>query len=134
MQVLETHCARCHQGDKLVGRAKPAKGFGNILDLDALAANPKYVKPGNPDGSLIYHTMVRQEMPSDVFQDGDLDHPTPGPKDYEAIRAWIIALEAQPRPAEVASLGRQAAPAAQAAAPAIVKGADFVALARLADA
>lgn len=91
-KVLDTHCSRCHQSDRLVGRKKVAKGFGNILKLDQVGANPKYVKRGDPDHSLLYHVIVRQEMPSDVFQDGDLDHPIPTADDLKTLRTWIVAL------------------------------------------
>ncbi len=46
--VLERNCGRCHQAGKLVDRERPAKGFGNILKLDELAANPHLINPGNP--------------------------------------------------------------------------------------
>jgi hypothetical protein len=100
--MLETHCARCHQTGALVGRAKPAKNLDNILKLDEMAANRKYVKPGDPDASLIYHVIVRQEMPYDVYQDADFDHPFPQAEDLQALRTWIKGLPEQ-RPDIVAN-------------------------------
>ena len=45
--VLETHCARCHQSGRLT-RAAPASGFGNILRLDEIAADPVVVAARQP--------------------------------------------------------------------------------------
>ncbi|MHA1548191.1 MAG: hypothetical protein ACTSYE_04585, partial [Alphaproteobacteria bacterium] len=49
-QVLERHCARCHQDGRL-DRAPPKGDFGNILMLSQIASDPNYIVPGNPDGS-----------------------------------------------------------------------------------
>src|SRR5437773_379124 len=49
--VLDKHCTRCHQEGRLIDRERPAKNFGNVLKLDAIAADPHYVLPGNPYGS-----------------------------------------------------------------------------------
>ena len=57
-EVLEKHCARCHQDGKLVGRLKAAKNFGNILRLDELVGNPQYILPGNPHGSRLFKQIV----------------------------------------------------------------------------
>ena len=88
--VLETHCARCHQGGRLK-RPAPAAGFGNILRLDEIAADPVLVRPGNPDASRIYTHMLRRLMPFDVHQEqsgGD----EPSADDMQAVRAWISGL------------------------------------------
>ncbi len=90
--VLETHCARCHQGGRLK-RPAPAGGFGNILRLDALAADPVLVRPGNPDGSRLYTSIVRRLMPFDVHQEQS-GGPEPSPEDVQAVRAWISGLPA----------------------------------------
>ena len=60
--VLDAHCARCHQTGKLVDRERPAKNFGNVLKLDEMAANPHYVLPGNPLGSKLFRQIVDKEM------------------------------------------------------------------------
>ncbi len=65
--VLETHCARCHQGGRLKGAA-PSAGFGNILRLDEVARDPALVRPGNPDGSPLVTHILRRLMPFDVYQ------------------------------------------------------------------
>src|SRR5688572_30160792 len=41
--VLDKHCARCHQDGKLSDREKPAKNFGNVLQLDQIAADPHHI-------------------------------------------------------------------------------------------
>src|SRR5687768_8903893 len=68
--VLDKHCARCHQDGKLTNRIKPAKNFGNVLKLDEMAANPHYVTPGNPFGSRVLKQIVDKEMPYDVIYEG----------------------------------------------------------------
>jgi Domain of unknown function (DUF4384) len=91
--ILGKHCARCHQTGKLEGgREKPAKNFGNILQLDQLVADPSRVKPGNPDGSRIFQLIVNKEMPYDVFLDVSFDKPTPPAPTAEEIallRGWL---------------------------------------------
>ncbi len=37
--VLDKHCARCHQDGKLTARERPSKNFGNVLKLDEIASN-----------------------------------------------------------------------------------------------
>ena len=92
--MLETHCARCHLSGRLVGRSKPARDFGNILDLDALAANRRYIEPGDAKHSVLYQVVVRNECPFDVFHDGDLDRPPPSDQELQALRKWIDTLPA----------------------------------------
>jgi hypothetical protein len=87
--VFAAHCARCHQEGSLVGRDKPAGGFGYILDLEALARNPEYVQVGNPSASQIYTRVVNQSMPK------DLDYVTvfgPSADETKAIAGWIESL------------------------------------------
>src|SRR5689334_6600276 len=76
-EVLDKHCARCHQAGRLEGRQKPAKDFGNILKLQELAVNPRYVLPGNPHGSLIIKQIENGNMPYDAAPNGVADAPTP---------------------------------------------------------
>jgi mono/diheme cytochrome c family protein len=104
--VLTTHCARCHQVGRLQNREKPAKGFGNVLQLDQLAADPSRILPGNPDGSRLFKLVADKNMPFDRYQDGD---PTVAPTteaDIAALRDWITSLEVacQPKPKTYASL------------------------------
>ncbi len=89
--VLDKHCSRCHQTGKLGKREKPAKGFGDSLQLDALVANTKRVLPGNPDGSPMFQVIVNKQMPYDVYQEGDYEKPSVTPEDLDALRNWIVA-------------------------------------------
>ena len=88
--VFDTHCARCHQDGRLK-RPAPAAGFGNVLRLDEVAAEPTLVRPGNPDASRIYTHILRRAMPFDIHQEqaaGD----EPSAEQMQAVRAWISAL------------------------------------------
>ena len=87
--VLEKHCSRCHQVGKLGKRDKPAKGFGDVLQLDSLLANPKRVLAGNPDGSPMFQTIANKQMPYDVYQEGDYEKPSVTEDDLMALRDWI---------------------------------------------
>ncbi len=88
--VLETHCARCHQGGRLT-RAAPAAGFGNILRLDEIARDPVLVLPGNPDGSRLYTLMLQRQMPFDVHQEQGAGA-EPSADQLQAVREWIGRL------------------------------------------
>ncbi|WP_421725482.1 DUF4384 domain-containing protein [Bauldia sp.] len=90
--VLDKHCARCHQDGLLADRLQPAKNFGHVLMLDRLASDPRYVAPGNPDGSRIVTQLLNREMPYDVYYEADLSHPLPNDADVTALRTWIAAL------------------------------------------
>jgi hypothetical protein len=89
--VFEKHCARCHQEGKLVKREKPAKGFGDVMELDELVSNPKRILPGNPDGSPMFQVLANKQMPYDVYQEGDIEKPTPTPEELTTLRDWITA-------------------------------------------
>lgn len=85
--VLERHCARCHQDGHLT-RPAAAANFRNILRLDQLVLDPRYVRPGNPDGSRVWTHMMRRLMPYDVFQQHD-GGAEPSAEDILAVRDWI---------------------------------------------
>ncbi len=88
--VLERHCARCHDTRRLKRRL-PAAGIANILDLDAIAARRDLVRPGYPEGSPLYTSVLTRHMPYDVFQDlkrGD----EPTPEEIAELHAWISGL------------------------------------------
>ncbi len=91
--VLDQHCARCHQNGKLKG-LRPARSFGNVLDLKALAGNPALVQPGNPDGSRLYTMMLSRAMPFDVAQEQKGQEPTAA--DLAAVRDWVQGLSPAP--------------------------------------
>lgn len=76
--VLEKHCARCHQNGRLT-RATAAANFRNVLHLDQLVRDPRYVRPGNPDGSRLWTHMMRQHSGGEA----------PTPEEILAVRDWI---------------------------------------------
>jgi hypothetical protein len=93
--VLEKHCSRCHQEDKLTGgRLRPAKNFGNILKLEEIAKTPALVAPGNPDGSKLFNQIANKEMPYDLYYEGATDAPEVAEGDVKALRTWIESLGA----------------------------------------
>lgn len=92
-QMLDTHCARCHQTDKSTGLDKAQTKVARILDLEADASNKDLVTPGLPLKSTLYFTVLRREMPYDVYQDGDIDKPMPTDAELDALRAWIVSLK-----------------------------------------
>jgi Domain of unknown function (DUF4384) len=96
--VLNRHCARCHQEGRLIKREKPAKDFGNMLKLDEIAANPDRVLPGNFLASPIVKKIVNKEMPQDYWEFGitDYGNPPPSQQDLEALKAWIEDLGRKP--------------------------------------
>lgn len=90
--VLDKHCARCHQVGRL-NRQKPSKNFGNVLALDEIARDPNLILPGNPDGSRLFIQMAKQEMPYDVFQEySGGDEPTE--EELKQVYDWIRSLDA----------------------------------------
>ena len=89
-KMLEKNCSRCHQDGKLVNRPRPAKNFGNILDLAQLARDPSLIQPGNPDASRIYKQIVKKEMPYDTYYEFSGTEPTA--EEVTALRDWIESL------------------------------------------
>jgi hypothetical protein len=93
--MLKKHCSRCHQDGSLVDRLKPVKNFGNILHLDEIAKMPQYIQPGNPDGSLIFNQLAKQEMPYDLYYEQKSGVPEPTADELKALRTWIESLKTQ---------------------------------------
>lgn len=100
--VLDKHCARCHQAGKLGDREKVASNFGNVLKLDELATDSRFIFPGNPDASeLVKRTAdpVRADMPYDVrnaeLTGEDSGFPAVSSDDIAALRNWITSLSQQ---------------------------------------
>ena len=73
-----------------VNRLRPAKNFGNILDLAQLARDPSLIQPGNPDASRIYKQIVKKEMPYDTYYEFSGTEPTA--EEVTALRDWIESL------------------------------------------
>lgn len=92
--VLERHCARCHQDGRLT-RATAAANFRNVLRLDQLLLEPRFVRPGNPDGSRVWTHMVRRLMPYDIYQQ-HTGGEAPTPDEMLAVRDWIEKPEPAP--------------------------------------
>jgi hypothetical protein len=93
-EVLDRSCARCHQEGRLVGRDRPASGFGNILKLDEIGKNRALIVPGNPYGSYLFKRIVDREMPYDVMMEG-ANAPSPNEADIKTLETWINSLAEQ---------------------------------------
>lgn len=91
-ELLDKHCARCHQEGRLIDREKPAKNFGNILKLDEIAASPHYILPGNALGSKLFRQIADREMPYDIAYEGDTRYPHVTADDLQALERWIVSL------------------------------------------
>jgi hypothetical protein len=117
--ALDKHCARCHQEGKLQARERPAKNFGNVLQLEELAESPGRILPGNPFASKMFKQIVDKEMPYDVIYEGAAG-PLMTEDDVKAIEAWIVSLgnaKGRAIAVEGAPKAPEAAPAPRAEAP-----------------
>ena len=98
--VLKKHCARCHQDGLLEKRDRPASNFGNVLLMHEMAADTRFVIPGNPDASELVKRVadpIRADMPYDV-KNAELtgettDYPTPTADELNALRDWVVSLK-----------------------------------------
>jgi hypothetical protein len=91
--VLNKHCARCHELERLAPdrKGKPASGFGNILKFNEIAANPKLIVPGDGHASFIVQQILNEKMPQDYWETGETkEHPSK--EDIDALIAWIDNL------------------------------------------
>lgn len=89
--ALEKNCARCHQAGPSLQRQKPAKNFGNVLNLTAIARDPDLILPGNPDGSGLFIQIAKKDMPYDCFQEFDCEA-EPTEAEVRAVYDWIKGL------------------------------------------
>jgi hypothetical protein len=80
--VFSGKCARCHGP----GLPRPRAGFGHVLDLRRLGAEPDKVVPGKPDESGLWQQVHSGEMPPPDSPSGPLTA-----QQKEVIRAWIAA-------------------------------------------
>lgn len=87
--MLEKHCARCHQEGRLQD-VLPSRAIANILALDEIARDPSLVRPGVPDASRIYTSVLGHDMPFDAYR--GLGGAEPAPDEIQALRAWIADL------------------------------------------
>jgi hypothetical protein len=86
--VLDAHCAECRED-------------GALLDLDALAEDPRLVVPRRPDASRLYQRLLARQVPAasgNGKPSGKTDAPAvpvvPGPTaaEVESVRDWIESL------------------------------------------
>jgi hypothetical protein len=82
-EILAAHCPPCNE----VGlRARSGNtGEPPQLDLAAIARDPNLVRPGNPDGSPVYTTLVRRLLTSPT---------SPSAEQLATLRSWIASLPA----------------------------------------
>jgi mono/diheme cytochrome c family protein len=99
--VVEAHCARCHEASRLDATASPS-GLSNILALDELARDPSLVRPGLPDASPLYTSILRRAMPPPGTAPGAEAKASLSPEELGALRAWIEGLPV-PSPCDPAS-------------------------------
>jgi hypothetical protein len=91
--VLNKHCARCHEVERLAAdrKGRPASGFGNILKFNEVATNVKLIVPGDGHASFIVQQIVNEKMPQDYWETGETkEHPSK--EDIDALVAWIDNL------------------------------------------
>jgi hypothetical protein len=90
-EVLNKHCARCHQVGRLIDREKPAHEFGNILKFNEITTNVKLIVPGDGHASYIVQQIVNEKMPQDYWELGTTkEHPSK--EHIDALIAWIDGL------------------------------------------
>jgi hypothetical protein len=98
--VLEKHCARCHQSGQLSQkdldgvehkRENAASNFGNVMNLEEIASNPHYVLPGNAKGSRLFTEIINEKMPYD-WANGQGKFDPVSPEELAALEAWIDGL------------------------------------------
>jgi Domain of unknown function (DUF4384) len=93
-EVLKRHCARCH-GRNQLQQPLPAAGIANILDLAALARRRDLIRPGHPDASPLYLSMLTRRMPYDVLHRLKAGA-EPSAGEIQTVRDWILALPETP--------------------------------------
>jgi uncharacterized membrane protein/mono/diheme cytochrome c family protein len=82
LAIFGEKCFSCHTP---AAKPKPKK-FDYMDNLARLAANPKFIVPGDPAKSELYQQIVKDEMPPE-----DEDIPPLTPPQKEIVRAWIAA-------------------------------------------
>ena len=78
--VFEAKCADCH-GSHL---PKPKGKFGYVLDLKRVAANEKYIVPGDPKASELFQMVKNDEMPGE-----DADVPPLTDEEKKLVERWV---------------------------------------------
>lgn len=99
--VLQKHCARCHQAGQLSQkdldgvehkRENPASNFGNVMQLEEIASNPHYVLPGNAKASRLFTEIINEKMPYD-WANGQGKFDPVSPDELAALEKWIDGLK-----------------------------------------
>ena len=99
--VLEKHCARCHQTGQLSQkdldgvehtRENAASNFGNVMNLEEIASNPHYVLPGNAKASRLFTEIINEKMPYD-WANGQGKFDPVSPDELAALENWINGLK-----------------------------------------
>ncbi|MEQ8823734.1 MAG: DUF4384 domain-containing protein [Filomicrobium sp.] len=93
--VLKRNCARCHDNRRLASdRLLSAPPVANILNLDDLARRRDLIRPGQPEASPLYVSMITRHMPYDVIQEESSKSAFSEPSASEilALRNWIAGL------------------------------------------
>jgi hypothetical protein len=99
--VLQKHCARCHQTGELSQkdldgvehkRENAASNFGNVLNLEEIASNPHYVLPGNAKASRLFTEIINEKMPYD-WANGQGKFDPVSPEELAALEGWINGLK-----------------------------------------
>ena len=78
--IFEAKCVDCH-GPEV---PRPKGKFGYVLDLKRVAANPKFIVPGDAKNSDLYDLVVHDEMPGE-----DANVPALTSEEKEKVRLWI---------------------------------------------
>ena len=88
LAVFKEKCFSCHSPEAKLGDPEAKKGvkkFSYIDDLQRLHDNPKLIVPGNPDKSVLYKEITKDEMPP---EDSDVK-PLSAPQ-KQSVKQWIL--------------------------------------------
>jgi uncharacterized membrane protein/mono/diheme cytochrome c family protein len=81
LQIFKDKCSACHMPPE-----KKRNKFHYVEDLGRLAANAKFLTPGNPDKSLLWEQIRDDEMPPP-----DEEIPPLSAAQKETVKRWILA-------------------------------------------
>lgn len=90
IEVLTGHCASCHQHGRLAEKTA-VENLADILDLERIARDPALVRPGNPDASPLYVTMLRATGAHATIA-ASPPRSIPSAEEVATIRTWIERL------------------------------------------
>lgn len=90
--LFEISCAECHD---VARRPQPKGDFGHVLDLARLAADPDYIRPGQPERSELYRYLIEPD-PELVMPPPTSKVHQPSQAEIQLVADWITALGAAP--------------------------------------